>query len=350
MRKKAVGEGRAFARACRDLDSSSRSGAACPRSGDALPARPFGDPMDERQTQIRERAGLEEARYNLEFIDWLRKWGVPILFVFAVAAAAWGLRERYQRSQAVKLDESFAELEAVASGSNPSPESLLQIANDHASGRSSVAEIAKLEAADAYLDSIRRGVRPGAQLQPDGTLEKPEDVLSEADRKSFQDRAYSLYNEVFNATRSNAGKQVLTIGALFGMASVAESQGEIAKARGHYEEVSKLADASGFTAYGAVAKKRLENLDALQNPPVVYSKADLPPVPEAPKPVQPVLTPIDAPPFAVPPELQPQPQPVPEGAQPLIPPPAAPPAPEPAPQPVPPQPDPAPAPAEPAPK
>jgi hypothetical protein len=312
--------------------------------------------MDERQTQIRERAGLEEARYNLEFIDWLRKWGVPILFVFAVAAAAWGLRERYQRSQAVKLDESFAELEAVASGANPSPESLLQIASDHASGRSSVAEIAKLEAADAYLDSIRRGVRPGTQLQPDGTLEKPEDVLTDADRKSFQDKAYSLYNEVFNGTRSAAGKQVLAIGALFGMAAVAESQGELPKARGHYEELAKLADASGFGAHAAVAKKRLENLDALQNPPMVYSKAELPPVPEAPKPVQPTLTPIDAPPFAVPPELQPQPQPqpVPEGAQPLIPPPATPPAPESAPQPEPPQPAPAPTPtptpAEPAPK
>ena len=305
--------------------------------------------MDERQTQIRERAGLEEARYNLEFIDWLRKWGVPILFVFAVAAAAWGLRERYQRSQAVKLDESFAELEAVVSGANPSPESLLQIASDHASGGSSVSVIAKLEAADAYLDSVRRGIRPGAQLQPDGTLEKTEDVLSEADRKSFLDKAYGLYSEGYASTRSQAGKQVLAIGALFGLASAAESQGDLPKARGHYEEVSKLADASGFQAYAAVAKKRLEGLDKLQTPPQVFAKADLPPVPEAPKPVQPTLTPIDEPPFAVPPELAPQPQPVPEGAQPLVPPTTPPTQPDPAPQPEPTQPAPTP-PAEPAPK
>jgi hypothetical protein len=42
--------------------------------------------MDERQTQIRERAGLEEARYNQDFIEFLRRFGTPILMVAAVIA------------------------------------------------------------------------------------------------------------------------------------------------------------------------------------------------------------------------------------------------------------------------
>ncbi len=297
--------------------------------------------MDDRHTQIRERAGLEEARYNLEFIDWLRRWGVPILFIVALLLAAWGLRERYLRAQAVKLDESFAELEAVASGANPSPESLLQIAADHESGRSSVADVARLEAADAYLDSVRRGVRPGVQVKADGTLENPEDALSDADRAAFLKKAAELYQTVYSKTRSDAGRQVLTIGSLFGLAAVAECQGELSAARGHYEEIIKLADVSGFASYGAVAKKRLENLPSLENPPALYAKAELPPVPEPPKPVLPDL--IDTPPAPTQPELEPQP--VPEGAQPLIPPTA--PAPE---QPAEPTPEPPAPPAEPTPE
>ena len=47
--------------------------------------------MEERQTQIREGAGLEESKLNVEFIDWLQRWSTPILLLVAGAALGMGL-------------------------------------------------------------------------------------------------------------------------------------------------------------------------------------------------------------------------------------------------------------------
>ena len=257
--------------------------------------------------QIRVGAGLEESRYNEEFIDWLRKWGVPILFVVAIVAAGYGLRTRWKQSQEAKLDQSFTDLELAMSGANPSPDSLLQIAQDHAGAGSSVAAIAKLEAADAYLDSVRRGVRPGVTVKPDGTVDKPEDLLKPEDKAAFLTKAADLYAGVYNDVRSDSGKAVIAISALYGMAATAEDQGDYAKAKGHYEELSKVAESAGLTPHVEIAKKRIASIEELKAVTPPLAKADLPPVPEAPKPVQPVLTPVD--PSELPPGLQPQPMP-----------------------------------------
>jgi hypothetical protein len=243
--------------------------------------------------QIRVGAGLEESRYNEDFIDWLRKWGVPILFVVAIIAAGYGLRTRWQQSKEVKLDQSFAELEAVVSGSNPSPDSLLQIATDHAGAGSSVAAIARLEAADTYLDSVRRGIRPGVTVKQDGTVDKPEDLLKPEEKSGFLTKASDLYAGVYSDLKGDSGKSVLTIGALYGMAAVAEDLGDLPKAKSHYEELVKVAEGSGLLPHAAIAKDRIAKLDDLKNVVPPLAKADLPPVPEAPKPVQPTMTPIN---------------------------------------------------------
>ena len=41
--------------------------------------------MDERQTQIRQGAGLEESRINTEFLDFLNKWSSPVLIVIGLS-------------------------------------------------------------------------------------------------------------------------------------------------------------------------------------------------------------------------------------------------------------------------
>jgi hypothetical protein len=298
--------------------------------------------------QIRVGAGLEESRYNQDFIDWLRKWGVPLLFIVALVSAGYGLKTRWTQSKEVKLDQSFAELEAAVSGSNPSPDSLLQIATDHAGAGSSVAAIARLEAADAYLDSVRKGVRPGVTVGQDGTVEKAEDLLKPEEKAGFLTKAGDLYAQVYNDLKGDAGKSVLAVGALYGMAAVAEDQNDLAKAKSHYEELAKVAEAAGLTPHSEVAKARIAKLDELKNVMAPLAKADLPPVPEAPKPVQPTMTPIDPsqlPPGLVPPTAPAAPVTPPEEA-PQTDPLRQPTAPEPAPATTPPV---NPAPAEPAP-
>src|SRR4051812_13198792 len=115
--------------------------------------------MDERQTQIRERAGLEESRLNQEFIEWLRKWGTPIMLVVAVVAAAYALKDRWNKAADNKIDQGWQELEAVKQGGNVSPDALISLASDY-EGVAAISPMARLEAADAYLDALRRGIKP----------------------------------------------------------------------------------------------------------------------------------------------------------------------------------------------
>ena len=69
--------------------------------------------MDDRQTEIRAGAGLEDSRINKEFIDFLNKWSSPVIMVFAVAALVWaGLRWMEQK----KLEKKYTALDSISIG------------------------------------------------------------------------------------------------------------------------------------------------------------------------------------------------------------------------------------------
>jgi hypothetical protein len=260
--------------------------------------------MDERQAQIRERAGLEESRLNQEFIEWLRKWGSPILMVVAVLAVAYALRDRWHKAADSKLDQGFEELAAATSGGNSSPDALLALANTY-DGHAAISALARLEAADAYLDALRRGVKPGAVLKVEnnrqtGELENPDDALTDADRTDFLKRSAELYQQVFDQTSAKAGQHVLTINALYGLAAVAEGRQELDKAKGYYEQIAKIAEANAMPAHAALANERIKKLPELQNVPKLYAKAELPPAPKKEEPAAPTITPVSGPPAPVP--------------------------------------------------
>ena len=164
----------------------------------------------------------------------------------------------------------------------------------------------------------------------DGSLANPEDALKPEERSTFLSKAGELYQQVYNGTKADSGKRVLTIGALFGMAAVAESKEDLAAAKGHYEEVVKLAEAAEYADFAAVAKKRAAGIESLKEVPPVYSKADLPPVPEPPAPVLPT-TPLDQ--FAPPAPAAAEPAPTEPPVDPLRPPATPEPAPLPTPEP-----------------
>jgi hypothetical protein len=256
--------------------------------------------MDERQAQIRERAGLEESRLNQEFIDWLRKWGSPILMVVAVLAVAYALRDRWHKAADTKLDKGFEELASLTASNNTNPDALVQVATEY-DGHAAIASLARLEAADAYLDALRRGVKPGATLKmennrPTGELENAEDALTDADRTDFQKKAAELYQQVYDQTNGKSGKQVLTMNALYGLAAVAEGRQDFDKAKGYYEQIAKIADGLAMPAHSALVKERIAKLSDLHNVPKLYTKAELPPVPKKEEPPAPQITPVAAPP------------------------------------------------------
>jgi hypothetical protein len=294
--------------------------------------------MDERQAQIRERAGLEESRLNQEFIEWLRKWGTPILMVVAVLAVGYALRDLFHKASDTKLDTAFQELDSVGNSGNASPDALLAIASDY-EGKGAVSGIARLEAADAYLDAVRRGIKPGAQFktggQP-GELDNAADALTNEDRTKFLAQAGELYQKVYDEASGKSGQQLLTINALYGLAAVAEGQDQTDKAKGYYDQIAKLADATQFSQLGALAKERGGKLDQLKSVPKLFAKSELPPVPKAPEPA-PIPAPAPAPASAPAPAATPEPTPGTAPSSPTAPAPAPPePAPAPAPSPAPP--------------
>lgn len=254
-------------------------------------------PMDQQQgkpSEIRVGAGLEESRLNQDFLDFLRKWSTPILLVAAVAALLFVGWQRYQQGKKDKLDAAFGELEAVSTTLTPSPDSLSAVATQY-NGVGAVSAIAHNQAGDSLMFSLQTGLKAGAQINPDGSPKEASDVLSEADRTSVLTQAASHYQQALDASEKNKAQRPITFGALFGLAAVAESRGEMEQAKKMYERIIALVDAdptitledgkSGnkpFAMHAAVAKHRIESLGDLTAPIVIVSESQLPKLPPLP--------------------------------------------------------------------
>lgn len=255
--------------------------------------------MDERQVQIRERAGLEESRLNQDFIDWLRKWGTPILFVAAIGAAGFAVQQRWAKAKAEKVDNAFIELSNAGQGDNPSPDALTAVANEY-DGVRAVGQLARLQAADAYLDAVRRGIRLGATFkvnekgQQDGTLENAEDVLQPELKATYLSQAGELYQAVYTKSEGQPAKVLMAVNAAYGLAAVAEAQEKYDLAKGWYEKIVAMTDQTPFQAHAEIAKARSNKLADLAKLTPVLSLAELPKRPEPPAPPKPP-TPIPAP-------------------------------------------------------
>lgn len=274
--------------------------------------------MDDRQRQIRERAGLEESRINVEFLEFLKKWGTPMLFAVAVVAGGMSAYRWYNQRTDDRSAQAFGELEAAMSSG--SPESLTAVADQY-QGVGSVAPMALLEAGDSYLQAVVSGIKPGSTLKPDGTPNNADDVLTPDDRSSYLDRAAASYQRVYDLSNSKPGRTVFAVGALYGLAAVAESKQDWDGAKSRYEEIIQRTKGTAFDDQAKLAAAREASLESLKQAPVLYPKAELPPLPrpatDIPGLPPGTLTPLPGPPPQI---QQPQPQPVQPG-------PAGPPAP-----------------------
>lgn len=226
--------------------------------------------MDQRQTQIREGAGLEEARINTEFIDFLRKWSTPVLLVIVLIAGAYVLNQRMAESRAAYVDEAFSAL-----GGATSPASLIDVADTYGDV-GSIAQVARIRAADRYMEAVVSGVKPGAVLTPEGVPENEDDVMTPQDREDFLGRAQAQYDLAWEASSSDPDRVFLAAGAAFGLAAIAETRGNADEARRWYAEVKRISEASGDGSLAEIADGRLETLDEALVAPELLSRADLP--------------------------------------------------------------------------
>ncbi|MFO0857020.1 MAG: hypothetical protein U0640_06645 [Phycisphaerales bacterium] len=281
--------------------------------------------------QIREGAGLEEARYNVEFIEWLRKWSGPLLMLIAVAAGLYALRQYWQKNTQAKQDAAFTEYEEARQGTNVNPDTLISVADTHLDVPS-VTYLARLDAADIYLDAVRRGVKPGTTVNPDGTLANAEDAMTAADRDANLAKASESYQWVLDKTQDKPEQAIHTIGALYGLAAVAECKGELDAAKGLYERIETLATQRSFERHAKLAAARIASLKDLATLAPVPVAASVPkPLDTTPKPPpapapEPVATPTDTAAPQTPAPQTPNEQPQTPATTPVTTPPTTPPA------------------------
>lgn len=231
--------------------------------------------MDNRHLQIRERAGLEESRLNLEFVDWLRKWSTPLLLVVAALTLGYVAYQRWTIYQSNRVNDAFKELENTMAGASPNPESLRAIAAEF-EGVESVPELARLHAGDIYLDAVRRGVKIGIQPNPDGTLADPSAAVNSDIREMYLGLAQEMYEDVARRAQGKTSKTLLAISAQHGLAAVAESRGQIEQAKAAYERVIALTEGTAYAMQARLARERIESLASIAQPLTLPSAADLP--------------------------------------------------------------------------
>ena len=227
--------------------------------------------MDSRQKQIQSGAGLEEAKYNLEFIDFLKRWGTPILLVVAILSMGSFFYRRYQERVAQQTDVAWVELEDARVARNPA--GLLAVAEAHP-GEVGVPQQARLAAADAMYISAVQGVKPGG-LNPQGELNSP-DVLLTAEGKTEQlNAAIEQYTRVARELEGKRHMVQLRLEGLFGAAAAQETLGKYDEAKATLETAARAAEAGDFPAQAAVAKKRIETMEEAKTAPRLYASSEV---------------------------------------------------------------------------
>lgn len=235
--------------------------------------------MDERQTQIRQGAGLEESRINTDLIDFLNKWSSPVLIVIGLIGLGWAGLRYMERARIAKINNAYAAYEGAMAGGSPSPASLRNIATEF-DGVGSVSEMALLRTVDIYLRAAIAGIEPGAEIDPvTGRPAQESDVLDAERTRNYLSQARDLAASVVASTEGEDGKGLLRIQALMRLGAAREGLGSIEEAKSAYASAAQAATAAGFPELAIVAESRAEAADGLAEVPTLPSRADLAPLP-----------------------------------------------------------------------
>ncbi len=241
--------------------------------------------LDKRQTDIKEGAGLEESKLNQEFIDFLKKYLTPALAVIAAISLAYVGWDRFKKYREGQVDKAWEGFEAASASRNP--DGLLAVASENSS-EPGVPLLARAEAADLLLQSAISGLAPGAEVDPEGKVKNPDDLLTPERRTEQYKRAGEEYQKVVDAAGTRSELVLHRLRGLFGLAAVDESQGKFDVAKERYQQIMQVAKEADLPGLEGAAKKLLETLDEAKTGPRVVSDAQVvtkpPPPPPPPQP------------------------------------------------------------------
>ncbi len=225
--------------------------------------------MDQRQQQVQVGAGLQESRLNTEFIAFLEKYGTRALYIILIIVLAYVGWQRWQRWKSAQLDQAFVALNAAMESRDP--DNLMRVSADHR-GQGSVWIVANLAAADQYLDAVRRGLAPGANLITPAETDR----LTETQQQELLVKANGILQEVIDSVGTSKGHVVFSQAARWGLVTVAIANNDEAKARTLLEEYISTAEKAGLKAQAEIGRARLNALPGFLAPKAVYAEAELP--------------------------------------------------------------------------
>lgn len=232
--------------------------------------------MDQRQAEISVGKGLQESRVNQEFIEGLKKWGPYVVMALSLVALAYFGYQRLEQGRDLSRDKAFIAYDEAVISRNPA--ALVEVADTHA-GAGAVEHLARLAAADIYLESFRTGVEPGVKVDREGKLEEGKSLLTKEQRDAQAAKAEGLFQKVADTAKGEE-HILLSAGALSGLAAIAESRQQADKAKAFYQQVVALTEGK-FDGLASSAKKRIETIDTLAAAKL-YAAAELPTPPVAP--------------------------------------------------------------------
>lgn len=208
------------------------------------------DTMDKRLNQI-QTGTLTESRMNEDFVFWMKTTGLNILLVILLIGCGYMGWHWWQRTRNQARADAWQQLERAGT-----PEELAVVASEQ-SGVDAIAVIAKLRAANTYLDSILSGQR----FDRDAGAEDAK-ITAEL-RREWLDNADQLFLEVSEtlaAPGTATALQPSAFHALIGRATIAESRGDAAAAKRFLDEADARF-ATSFPALATVARKRGESVE-----------------------------------------------------------------------------------------
>ena len=220
--------------------------------------------MDDRQSGIKEGAGLEDSRVNQEFIDFLNKWSTPVIMTLAIAALVWAGLQKLDRMKTARVDQAFSELAATTQGGNPSPASLKLLA-DEFEGVRSISEMALLTASDLYLSAFVTGVNPGSTPdQMTGAFIEP-DLLDDSQRQAYLEQAGQAAQRVLDSSNAVAGKELIAMQAMSRLAAIAEGKRDFDGAKAMYGQLQSKATATSFPSIAQFAANRIDQIAEIKD-------------------------------------------------------------------------------------
>lgn len=232
--------------------------------------------VDKRVEQNLRTSQMEDDVINVEFLDWLKKWGPNIIIAVALAiiifqGTQWWIRKTEDRQSMAWAD--LANTDNVAG--------LLAVADENRN-IGSVSELAWLSAAqmhyqtilndkpivtDALTNTKTETPDPDTDENDNADKDKSEKPthLDPKDRNDLLDKMQNLYQNVISSTKDSPQKILLRIQAVFGMATVAEMKLDYDSATSWYEKAQTLTGTE-YPKLTALAQARIKDMKEQDKP------------------------------------------------------------------------------------